>query len=45
MTLEEFTAFYPQFAGFAPAIVPETYVAQANERFSDFGEDTECPAT
>ena len=41
MTLEEFTAFYPQFAGFAPAIVPETYVAQANERFSDFGEDTE----
>ena len=41
MTLEEFTAFYPQFTGFAPAIVPETYVAQANARFYDFGEDTE----
>ena len=36
MTLAEFTAFYPQFAGFKPAVVPNTYVAQANERFSAF---------
>ena len=36
MTLSEFTAFYPQFAGFTPAVVPNTYIAQANERFSAF---------
>ena len=36
MTLAEFTAFYPQFAGFTPAVVPDTYIAQANERFSGF---------
>ena len=41
MTLADFTAFYPQFTGFTPTIVLETYVAQANDRFSDFGEDTE----
>ena len=42
MTLAEFTAFYPQFAGFTPAIVLNAYVAQANERFSDFsGSDAE----
>ena len=41
MTLAEFIAFYPQFTGFTPSVVPETYVAQANDRFSDFGEDTE----
>ena len=42
MTLAEFTAFYPQFAGFTPAVVLEAYVAQANERFSDFsGSDAE----
>ena len=41
MTLAEFTAFYPQFIGFTPSIAPETYVAQANDRFSEFGEDTE----
>ena len=41
MTLADFTAFYPQFTGFTPSVVPETYVAQANERFSEFGEDTE----
>ena len=36
MTQSEFTAFYPQFAGFAPAIVLSTYIAQANARFSAF---------
>ena len=36
MTEAEFTAFYPQFAGFTPAIVVSAYVAQANERFSSF---------
>ena len=42
MTLAEFTAFYPQFAGFTPAVVLNACVAQANERFSDFsGSDTE----
>ena len=42
MTLTEFTAFYPQFAGFTPAVVLNAYVAQANERFSDFsGSDAE----
>ena len=42
MTLAEFTAFYPQFAGFTPAVVLNAYIAQANERFSDFsGSDAE----
>ena len=42
MTQEEFTAFYPQFAGFTPAIVLTTYVAQANARFGSFSpEDAE----
>ena len=42
MTLAEFTAFYPQFAGFTPAVVLDACVAQANERFSDFsGSDAE----
>ena len=41
MTLAEFIAFYPQFTDFTPSIVPETYVVQANDRFSEFGEDTE----
>ena len=36
MTQAEFTAFYPQFAGFTPAVVLTTYIAQANERFSSF---------
>ena len=36
MTESDFTAFYPQFAGFTPAVVLAAYVAQANERFSDF---------
>ena len=36
MTQSEFTAFYPQFAGFTPAIVLSTYIAQANARFGMF---------
>ena len=39
MTLAEFTAFYPQFAGFTPAIVLSTYLRQANDRFSSFTEE------
>ena len=39
MTQSEFTAFYPQFAGFTPAIVLSTYVAQANARFSSFTQE------
>ena len=42
MTQEEFTAFYPQFQGFTPAVVLTTYIAQANARFSSFTpEDAE----
>ena len=42
MTASEFTAFYPQFSGFTPAVVLETYVSQANGRFSSFDpEDAE----
>ena len=42
MTQEEFTAFYPQFAGFTPAVVMTTYISQANARFSSFiPEDAE----
>jgi len=42
MTQAEFTAFYPQFTGFTPAIVLSTYIAQANARFSSFTpEDAE----
>ena len=42
MTQSEFTAFYPQFAGFTPAIVMTTYIAQANARFGTFSpEDAE----
>lgn len=36
MTAEEFTAFYPQFAGFTPAEVPAEYIRQANARFTAF---------
>ena len=38
MTVAEFTAFYPQFAGFTPAVVMETYIGQANGRFASFPE-------
>ena len=42
MTQEEFTAFYPQFAGFTPVVVMTTYISQANARFSSFiPEDAE----
>ena len=42
MTQSEFVAFYPQFAGFTPAIVLTTYIRQANDRFSAFSaEDAE----
>ena len=42
MTQYEFTAFYPQFTGFTPAVVLTTYIAQANARFSSFApEDAE----
>ena len=36
MTAQEFTAFYPQFANFSPSVVLDTYVGQANVRFTDF---------
>ena len=42
MTQTDFTAFYPQFTGFTPAVVLTTYIAQANARFSSFApEDAE----
>ena len=39
MTIAEFTAFYPQFAGFTPAVVLTEYIRQANARFSSFTEE------
>ena len=39
MTQAEFTAFYPQFAGFTPAVVLTEYIRQANARFSSFTEE------
>ena len=39
MTAEEFTAFYPQFAGFTPAEVPAEYIRQANARFTRRSSD------
>ena len=42
MSEAEFTAFYPQFAGFTPAVVLTEYIRQANDRFSSFtAEDAE----
>ena len=42
MTIAEFTVFYPQFAGFTPAVVLSEYIRQANARFSAFSpEDAE----
>ena len=38
MTRADFTAFYPQFNAFTPAVVLDTFIAQANGRFSDFEE-------
>ena len=39
MTQAEFTAFYPQFAGFTPDIVMKRYVYLANIRFGSFTEE------
>ena len=39
MTVSEFTAFYPQFAGFTPVVVLLEYIRQANVRFSAFSEE------
>ena len=39
MTIAEFTAFYPQFAGFTPVVVLSEYARQANSRFSSFTEE------
>ena len=36
MTKNDFLAFYPQFEGFAPAVVLQTLIDRANERFSAF---------
>ena len=42
MTQAEFTAFYPQFAGFTPDVVLTEYIRQANARFTGFApEDAE----
>ena len=42
MTESEFTSYYPQFAGFTPAFVLSSCIAQANARFSAFtAEDAE----
>ena len=42
MTQSDFIAFYPQFAGFTPAVVLNEYIRQANARFSSFtDEDSE----
>ena len=38
LTQESLAAFYPQFAGFTPAVVAEEYIRQANARFSSFTE-------
>ena len=39
MTQAEFTAFYPQFAGFTPTVVLTEYIRQANDRFASFTEE------
>ena len=39
MTAAEFTVFYPQFAGFTPAVVLTEYIRQANDRFASFTEE------
>ena len=42
MTESEFKSYYPQFAGFTPAFVLSSCIAQANARFSSFAaEDAE----
>ena len=39
MTQSDFIAFYPQFAGFTPAVVLTEYIRQANTRFTSFSEE------
>ena len=39
MTAEEFTAFYPQFTGFSPAVVLTEYIRRANGQFSSFTQE------
>ncbi len=39
MTQSDFTAFYPQFAGFTPPVVLTEYIRQANVRFCSFTEE------
>ena len=39
MTQSDFVAFYPQFAGFTPAVVLTEYIRQANTRFTSFSEE------
>ena len=39
MTAEEFTAFYPQFTGFTPAVVLTEYIRRANRLFSSFTQE------
>ncbi len=41
MTSADFLAFYPQFTGAFPSVVLDAYIALANARFDEFGEDTE----
>ena len=41
LTQSSFLAFYPQFTSFTPGVVLTEYLAQANARFSDFGEDAD----
>ena len=41
MTQADFTAFYPQFTSFTPAVVLREYIAQANGRFSHMEDDAE----
>ena len=38
MTQHDFLSFYPQFSSFTPAVVLDTFIAQANGRFSDMEE-------
>ena len=40
LTRKDFLAFYPQFSAFEPASALDAFLAQANARFSSFGEDT-----
>ena len=39
MTQSDLIAFYPQFAGFTPAVVMTEYIRQANTRFTSFSEE------